>query len=208
MSWLLPILSPGSSTAVEELESEVIDSESGSCIGRRPAGLVRRAARGATRSGAYFAQVAHLEAASVRAFEVLRRELAHHGAPASLVERAAEARQDEVRHARMMRLIASRHGGAWRSPKVERRPLRSLEDIAIENAAEGCVREAFGAVVGLWQARFARDAAVRRVMRRVEEARRRALEEIREEARRGAERELGGAVDAGAEVGRPGGVRP
>lgn len=209
-----------SGESVKELESEVIESDSGACIGRRPAALARRPARGATRTGAYFAQVARLEAASVAAFEILRRELVHHGAPAALIEQAEAARGDEVRHARVMRRVAARHGGIWRAPRVERRPPRSVEEIAVENAAEGCVRETYGALVGMWQARFARDPVVRRVMRRVardeaahaalawevdrwarsrlsaearrrvEAARQEALGEVMAEARRGYEQEL------------------
>jgi hypothetical protein len=49
--------------------------------------------------------------------------------------------------------------------------------VAFDNGAEGCVRETFGALVGMWQARFARDPAVRRTMRRIarDEARHAAL---------------------------------
>jgi len=50
---------------------------------------------------------------------------------------------------------------------VARSAVRSLEEVAIENAAEGCVRETFGALVGMWQATFAADARVRRAMKGV-----------------------------------------
>ncbi|XXX73154.1 ferritin-like domain-containing protein [Sorangium sp. So ce134] len=210
----LYVLAVGAGGDVQELESEVIESQSGACVGRRPAGLLRAAGRGATRVGAYFASVAQLEAASVWAFEELGRELVHHGAPRPLVERARIAGRDEVRHARVMRRLAARYGGRWQPPRVEPRPVRSLEELAIDNATEGCVRETYGALVGMWQGRFARDALVRRVMtriardearhaklswavdvwvrprlsaaerRRVEEARRGALAALEEEARR------------------------
>jgi hypothetical protein len=205
---------------LKEVESEVIESDSGSCIGRRPAGLSRIEGRGRTRVGAYFANVAELEAASVHAFDMLEQELLHHGAPRALVERARMARQDEVRHAQVMRRVSARYGGRFEEPRVERRPARSLEEIAIENAAEGCVRETFGALVGMWQASCARDPMVRRVMkriardetrhaslawaidawvrprltpearRRVEKARQAALRGIEEETRRGYDRAL------------------
>jgi hypothetical protein len=163
----LYVVSVGADGAVRELESEVIVSEDGGCVGRRPAGLVRRGGRGATRVGAYFANIAQLEAASVWAFEALGRELAHHGAPRRLTERARAAQRDEVRHARVMRRVAARYGGRWQEPRVEPRPVRSLEELAIDNAAEGCVRETYGALVGMWQARFARDPRVRRAMTRI-----------------------------------------
>ncbi|WP_437311280.1 hypothetical protein [Sorangium sp. So ce388] len=161
------VLRVGADGHLGEVASEVISSRAGACIGRRAAGLVERAAGGATVVGAWFAEVAQLEAASVRAFEVLGRELAHHGAPRSLIEGASAARRDEVRHARVMRAVAARHGGRWRAPVVAPQPLRSLEELAVENAAEGCARETFGALVGMWQARFAGDRAVRRVMARI-----------------------------------------
>ncbi|WP_437313800.1 ferritin-like domain-containing protein [Sorangium sp. So ce385] len=210
----LYVLGVDAGGGVLELETEVIESESGACVGRRPAGLLRAAGRGATPVGAYFANVARLEAASVWAFDVLGRELVHHGAPRPLVERARAAGRDEVRHARVMRRLSARYGGRWQPPRVEPRPVRSLEEIAIDNATEGCVRETYGALVGMWQGRFARDPLVRRVMtrvardearhaklswaidvwarprlsaaerRRVEEARRGALAALEEEARR------------------------
>ncbi|WP_437663413.1 ferritin-like domain-containing protein [Sorangium sp. So ce1182] len=152
--------------SVSQIAAEILESRP-ACIGRRPVGLVPREAGGATVVGAWFANVAQLEAASVRAFEVLRRELAHHGAPPSLVGQASAARRDEVRHARVMGAVAARYGGRWRAPEVTPQPLRSLEELAVENAAEGCVRETFGALLGMWQARFAADRAVRRAMRAV-----------------------------------------
>jgi hypothetical protein len=45
--------------------------------------------------------------------------------------------------------------------------VRDLETIAIENAVEGCVREAFGALVATWQAQRAADAGVRVAMQRI-----------------------------------------
>lgn len=163
----LYVLGVSADGKVTEVESEVIDSQSGACIGRRPAGLVSRGGRGTNAVGAYFANVAGLEAASVHAFAFLEEELSQYGAPAELVLQAQRARRDEVRHARVMRRISARHGGRFEEPRVEARPARSLEEIAIENAAEGCVRETFGALVGMWQAERAGDPEVRRVMKRI-----------------------------------------
>ncbi|EYF02934.1 putative lipoprotein [Chondromyces apiculatus DSM 436] len=160
-------LSVSAEGEVAVLESEVLSSESGACVGRRPAGLAEARGRGSSRLGAYFAEVAQLEAASVHAFAVLREELALHGAPQALLDQADAAREDEVRHARIMKRVAARFGGVVREPVVAPRAPRSLEEVALENAAEGCVRETYGALVGMHQARFARDQVVRRVMRRV-----------------------------------------
>jgi hypothetical protein len=41
--------------------------------------------------------------------------------------------------------------------------------MALENAAEGVVRETFGAAIALWQANHARDSEVRRAMQQIAE---------------------------------------
>ena len=108
-----------------------------------------------------------LEAASVDAFRHLRRELIAHGAPRRLVRAAERAARDEVRHARMTRALATRYGGEVIAPRVEPRPVRNLEAVAIENAVEGCVREAFGALIACFQAAAARDPVIRAAMARI-----------------------------------------
>ncbi len=152
---------------VTELESEVIESESGVCIGRRPSCLVRRRARGTTPVGAYLASAAHLESAAAIAFGELARELAHHGAPPGLVARARRSESEERRHTIVMRSLARRFGGRPIRARAASRAPRSLEEIALHNASEGCVRESFGALVGLWQAQAASDPALRAVMQRI-----------------------------------------
>jgi hypothetical protein len=142
-------------------------SGGGVCCGRRPAGLILDAAGGRSAIGRWFAELAAREAASVEAFDILRVELIAHGAPTHLVAAAQRAARDEVRHARVMTALAARHGGHPRAPRVARSAIRPLEAIAIENAAEGCVRETFGALVGMWQARFANDSIVRKAMVRI-----------------------------------------
>lgn len=152
---------------VVELDSEVISSDSGSCVGRRPACHRARRATGRSALGAYLASVAHLEEAAVHAFAELRSELEHHGAPADLVDRAEGSRMDEVRHTRMMRRMASRFGGDAPRATAERQPPRCLEAFALHNAVEGCIRETFGALIGLWQATHADDRQLAEVMRAV-----------------------------------------
>lgn len=147
--------------------------------GRRPEGLASRASRrGEGPVAAYFAHVAHLEAASVDAFEILRSELAAHGAPRSLRRAAGQAARDEVRHARVMGTLARRAGARIQRPRV-RCPAapRPLLDMALENAREGCVRETYGALVALWQAEHAADPRVRAAFATIarEEARHAAL---------------------------------
>ena len=131
--------------------------------GRRPEGLVVAPA-GAAGAGELFAQLAQLEAASVPAFERLARELRAHGAPEPLVAEATRARADERRHARVVAALARRFGARVPRPGVPRREVRPLEVVAVENAVEGCVREAYGAVVAAHQAAGAADPIVRRAM--------------------------------------------
>jgi len=137
------------------------------CTGRRPAGLLESDPARGPLLGAHFAEMARLEAASVDAFRHLRRELIAHGAPRRLVRAAERAARDEIRHTRMTSALARRHGCAALAPVVEQRPVRDIEAIAVENAVEGCVREAFGALVATWQARAASVPVIRAAMARI-----------------------------------------
>jgi hypothetical protein len=133
--------------------------------GRRPVGLRRaQPRRAASALGDYLARASHLEAASVHAFEHLYDELRTHGAPRALQRAARLSARDEVRHARITARLALRHGGHVVSPRLKGRRARSLLSVALENAAEGCIRETFGALVATWQATHARDEAIRRCM--------------------------------------------
>lgn len=44
---------------------------------------------------------------------------------------------------------------------------RTLLEVAIENAVEGCVRETYGAVQGLVEAQTSRDRGIRRAMKSI-----------------------------------------
>lgn len=108
-----------------------------------------------------FAEMAHLETAAIPAFEDLAEELALHGAPRTLRRAARRGAEDERRHARSVSGLAGRYGGVV--PEVVRRERtpRSLFAMAADNAFEGCVREAYGAVEAAHQAAQAADPAVR-----------------------------------------------
>jgi hypothetical protein len=161
--------------ALSELEKAQLKAGDPNCaIGRRPAGFVQDARKGNRRVnaacrplGRHFAESARLEAASVTAFRVLRSELAAHGAPLRLIRAASRAARDEIRHTQMTTRLARRHGAAPLLPAVEKLPIRTLEAIALENAVEGCVRETYGALVAMWQARRARDRGIARAMTRI-----------------------------------------
>lgn len=136
--------------------------------GRRPAGLRKpRAPRTTTALGRHFARVAHVEAASVHAFERLAVELSAHGAPAALVAAARRSARDETRHARATARLAGRHGARVPGATVRRGGVRSLERVARENAVEGCVHETVGALWTAWQATHASDPEVRATMTRI-----------------------------------------
>ncbi|WP_147443922.1 hypothetical protein [Corallococcus sicarius] len=155
--------------------------------GRRPEGLRDAlASQSGDALGALFAHAAWLEAASVPAFLRLADELKAHGAPESLVKAARRSAGDEVRHTRAMQALAQRHGATM--PDVDLPPFesRSLEEMILENAVEGCVRETFGAFVAGWQSRTAQDTEVRGTLRTI------ARDEVRHA-------ELAWAVDAWAQ---------
>ena len=147
---------------------DVVIGCSYNCTGRRTEGVAGLDACAGATTGSVLAERAYLEAVSVHAFATLERELAAHGAPASLLRDVRRARRDEVRHTVMMSRLARRFGGtprAFEAPPAS--ATRSLFAIAVENAVEGCVRETYGAVVGLVEARVSRDPDVRRSMRSI-----------------------------------------
>src|SRR5262249_14215622 len=116
---------------------------------------------------AHLAAAAHLEGASVFAFEVLERELLAHGAPAQLVFRARSAQRDEKRHHSAMSRLAIPFGATVPSVNVESVGIRTLAEMAIENAVEGCVRETYGAAVAALQGESAGNLSIRRAMRAI-----------------------------------------
>ncbi|PCC67106.1 hypothetical protein SAMN02745121_07670 [Nannocystis exedens] len=133
--------------------------------GRRPTGLCSEGrSSGADLIAQWFAEVAHLEAASVPAFERLAAELRGHGAPADLIAAALRAAVDEARHADLLGAVATRLGGRPAPVELACVGGRSLADLAIENAVEGCVGETWGALLAAHQARAAEDPELRACM--------------------------------------------
>ncbi|MFY0565529.1 ferritin-like domain-containing protein [Archangium lansingense] len=154
---------------VKQVRSALIEPGNPNCIvGRRPVGL--RAAGGVACSealGRHFASAAHLEAAAIKAFLRLREELALHGADVALQDAALVSALEEVMHTDVSMRLARRFGATPHRLEVEALPLRSLFEVALENAVEGCVRETFGALVAHHQALHARDTQVREAMTRI-----------------------------------------
>lgn len=134
--------------------------------GRRPDGFSRGASDPkATARGAWFSEMAELEAAAVIAFRRLSRDLASLDAPADLRARVRDATRDEIRHTRSMRALARRDGVEPKVPSAPpTSPRRDLIAVALENAREGCVRETYGALVAWHQAIHAADPDVRVAM--------------------------------------------
>jgi hypothetical protein len=132
--------------------------------GRRTAGLREPSFRTTALRG-YLAQAAYLEAASIDAFLRLAGELALHGAPRRLIARALRAADDERRHARVMTRLARLD--AVPIVEIEAVPPRTLEEVARENAVEGCVNETFGAALATFQAQAAGDQRLRTAMKRI-----------------------------------------
>jgi hypothetical protein len=157
----------GAVTTIEE-KTQIAPS---TCVaGRRPEGLRPSAAVQRRRAiGAYFAEAARMEAASVHAFERLARELDALGAPRALIARALQAALDEIRHARVTGSLARRFGSEPLQALIEPMRARSALEIALENAVEGCVRETYGALLAHHQAQAARDPHVREAMQRIAE---------------------------------------
>jgi hypothetical protein len=141
------------------------------CVaGRRPPGLVAdSASRSETAVGAFLAQAAGLEAASVFAFRMLADALRALGAPEALIARAQASSVDEVRHARDVGRLARRFGARLSAPELRSVAQQGALELAIDNAVEGCVRETFGALIATYQAQTARDPQVRSVMQQIAE---------------------------------------
>jgi hypothetical protein len=140
----------------------------GGCVGgRAPRGFVPRRAVVTSPVAARLALMAQLEDASVAAFRALHDDLARHGAPRSLLRAVRAAERDEIRHARVVGRAAERFGASIPRASVAPMTARSLEQLAIENAEEGCVKETFGAAVASLQAERASDPRLRSMMRAI-----------------------------------------
>jgi hypothetical protein len=166
-SFMGPVGHSFSVTHAGEVTSTQTLGTSMPCVGRRPVGLSSERATGLSPLGDYYASVAHLEGAAVLAFDVMERELKRFGAPRELQRRAQRARADEERHYDGMAAMARREGTTV--PPVRALPVdeRSLLEAALENAVEGCVREAWGALSAHYQAATAGDAQARQLWRDV-----------------------------------------
>lgn len=127
--------------------------------GRRPLGHVELGLVGRALAD-YLAGCAHMEAASVVAFAELAAWLAAWGAPQELAERCRVAADEETRHAALLGALAVSAGAVVPRP-VQRPGDASHFAVALHNAVEGCVVEAWAAVQAAWFSRQANDPALR-----------------------------------------------
>ena len=119
--------------------------------------------------GRTFADMAAHEAAAIVAFEHLAVELGRHSLPEGLRQGAMRAAREERRHTRLVGALSRQHGGRFAISGKHPDEVRSLEAIALDNAVEGCARETFGAMVGLYQSMHAPDPSVRAVLASIAE---------------------------------------
>lgn len=155
----------GSDGSVSAGPLEVVTPAGDECAmcGRAFEGEARLASADAP--AARLVRAAYYEAGSVLSFRRLARELRAHGAPRELVDAARSAARDEIRHARATDRLARALGARdVARPRSKALPVRSLFEVALENAAEGCVNEAFAAAIGLVQSRRAHEQAFREAL--------------------------------------------
>lgn len=159
---------------LEHLEERVLGEIPATCVvGRMTDGVVIACGSGAPLGklsvADHLAEMAALEAAAVHAFRRLAEEMRALGAPESMIERAYDAADDEVRHAVMVGLEAKRRGKAPRAIEVGPMPIREALEIALENAREGMVRETYGALAAHYHALAATDPRLARLFERLAE---------------------------------------
>ena len=124
------------------------------CIGgRRPAGLNQTfAGQDCSEEAKWWAQIHYMEKAAVLAFMQLAEELRDLGAPRELIDGCLQAAAEEIGHAQVTGKLAVDLGAQlWPVEPVEKVE-RSLFDLAMHNASEGCVRETYAGLEGLYQA--------------------------------------------------------
>ena len=151
-------------------ETVTMTCECAYVAGRRPDGLEGSEggeAAGRLDPSPMRAWVAEMEAAAIHAFVQWASELKRLEAPGPLIARARAAAMDEVVHAGMVGKLAVAYGARVQAPVVAAYGERSLAALAADNAAEGCVRESFAALVATVQARQAASPAVRAVFERI-----------------------------------------
>ena len=115
----------------------------------------------------FFARAYHAEASSVAAFLQLRRELALHNAPSELLDRCIKAAKEEIIHARFMAGLAKKTNPILPCLDFGSVLNRSLFELALDNATEGCIFESYAALKAHYQANNATNSKIKRLMQRI-----------------------------------------
>ena len=154
----------GDAALSHDVECRVV--EQAFCEGRRHAAVeMEMDGVGPNDFAAWLARATNAEVASIPAFLSLRDELSALGAPDNLLQAAKQSAADEVRHARAMGELAIVAGAHVNLHPPKAKPLeRTLQELALENAVEGCVHETFAAMTAMHQAEHATDADIRSTM--------------------------------------------
>jgi hypothetical protein len=122
-------------------------------------------ATGKSELARYFVRAYHAEASSVGAFLQLRAELQFHDVPVDLQQRCLKAAVEEVHHARMMAKLVQDEGCELPELQFGEFCERSLFELALDNAVEGCIYESFSALKAQYQSTNARDERVLTAMK-------------------------------------------
>ncbi len=120
---------------------------------------------GSSEMARYFVRAYHAEASSVGAFLQLRAELSHHGAPKKLLDGCIRAAAEEIHHARMMAKLAGEANACLPKLQFGQVPKRSVFELAMDNAVEGCIYESFSALKAQYQSLHATDERILAVMK-------------------------------------------
>jgi hypothetical protein len=114
----------------------------------------------------WWSQIYQLEHEAVSAFVELAAQLSALDAPSDIIARCLRAAQEEVEHAQLTHAIACSYGARPEAPVHHLSGPRTLFEIALHNAVEGCVRETFAGVEALWQAAHI-DASLRPALTKI-----------------------------------------
>jgi hypothetical protein len=142
-------------------------TEHQSCGAGRRADAPALVTRAGGRASDWLVGTAILEASAVTAFRRTARALSLHGAPRSLAQRALRAADDERRHTAAVARLAAETSHVSLAVRTDVREVPTLRALALENAREGCVGEAWGAIEAHAQAALAEDPRVRSLMGRI-----------------------------------------
>ena len=135
--------------------------------GRRPLQHREPLIEGTHRLANQLAAMAHMEHASITAFQELARQLKQHHAPTHFVERCLEAAEDERQHEKMLSQLASSAGGRFVTTEEHSCEHATLYEIALHNAVEGCINEAWAACLAVHQGFYAQKPLLRRIFQKI-----------------------------------------